>query len=182
MDSIDVDHLRKIAEYNPKTGVVTWRKRGKETFRNGGPYAEAISERWNKHRAGNPVGHISPHGYVVTTIEKKTVMVHRMAWAIHFGRHPKGQIDHISGAKNDNRLENLREVSAGENSRNRKKPVTNSSGLMGVHFHKQSAKWHARIMVDGVRRHLGAFEDPKEAHRAYVRAKQKFDFHKNHGR
>lgn len=182
VSEIDVEHLKEIATYNPITGDVVWKERGPKTFRRAGPYASAISERWNKNRAGRPITTVSPMGYVITCIEKRTVMAHRMAWAIYFGEWPQGQIDHINGNKSDNRLSNLRDVTAGENSQNKSRPKSNTSGCIGVHFHKPSQAWHARIMKNGKRFHLGAFNNIKEAKDAYENAKRKHSFHENHGR
>lgn len=43
--------------------------------------------------------------------------------------------------------------------------------LTGVAFHSHSGKWQGRIMIGGVRKHLGYFDTEREAHEAYLRAK-----------
>ena len=61
-------------------------------------------------------------GYLAVNcrIGKKLVVVylHHAVWAVCKGRWPEQQIDHINGIKQDNRIENLREVSGSENMRN----------------------------------------------------------------
>ena len=62
------------------------------------------------------------------------VYLHHAVWAVCKGRWPKQQLDHINGNKQDNRIENLREVSASENMMNqlhRWKPNA-ETGLPGV--------------------------------------------------
>lgn len=48
----------------------------------------------------------------------------------------------------------------------------NTSGFRGVNYHKQSKKWIARMMSDGIRKHLGYFNSAKEAALAYNSAIQ----------
>lgn len=47
----------------------------------------------------------------------RTFKAHRLVWAWHHGEDPPGQIDHINGVKDDNRVENLEVVDASENIR-----------------------------------------------------------------
>lgn len=47
---------------------------------------------------------------------------------------------------------------------------SNTSGYSGVHWHRRDRKWIARIRIDGRRVHLGGFDDPVKAARAYNRA------------
>ena len=46
------------------------------------------------------------------------MLYHSAVWAWHHGRLPEKQIDHIDGNEQNNRIENLREVSSGENKLN----------------------------------------------------------------
>ena len=63
------------------------------------------------------------------------VRLHHAVWAVCKGCFPKQQIDHINGNKHDNRIENLREVSASENRMNMVYPwkPNAETGLPGVH-------------------------------------------------
>ena len=63
------------------------------------------------------------------------VCLHHAVWAVCKGRFPEQQIDHINGNKQDNRIENLREVSASENRMNMVYPwkPNAKTGLPGVH-------------------------------------------------
>lgn len=55
--------------------------------------------------------------------------------------------------------------------RTRKIRPNNTSGLVGVCWHKIARKWTADIMCNGKRRRLGLFEDKEKAHAAYLAAK-----------
>lgn len=56
------------------------------------------------------------------------------------------------------------------NARNRKTPRNNTSGYMGVTWHKRDRKWVAQIMVKGRHIHLGYFSTAEEAAAAYATA------------
>lgn len=61
--------------------------------------------------------------------------VHRLVWMIERGEIHKGmQIDHINGDGRDNRIENLRAVSAAKNSRNQHRDTRNKTGVVGVAY------------------------------------------------
>ena len=88
-----------------------------------------------------------------------------------------GNIDHINGARNDDRLANLRDVSQAVNVQNIREARGHShSGLLGaskMHNRRGTKLWAARIVVDGLARHLGYFSSGEEAHQAYLSAKRK---------
>ena len=58
--------------------------------------------------------------YVYCRLDKKLVHIqlHHAVWAVCKGRFPERQIDHVNGNKQDNRIENLREVDPSENNLN----------------------------------------------------------------
>ncbi len=91
--------LRERLSYCPTTGVLRWKV---------GP------------NAGKPAGGVKS-GYVRIAISGVNVFAHRAAWAITHGKWPNEVIDHINRNRQDNRLENLRDVSGTENARNKGK-------------------------------------------------------------
>ena len=94
---------------------------------------------------------------------------------MYYGEHPKGDIDHINGIKDDNRIENLRDVSKSVNLQNRKQaPKHSSSGVLGVSWHEDCQKWRASIKIQGKKKYLGLFTSKEEAHQVYVAAKRQF--------
>ena len=79
------------------------------------------------------------------------------------------EVDHINGDGLDNRLKNLRAVSHAENLTNQRKKVNNRSGFKGV-SPRPNGTWQAKIVKDGMRRHLGTFARAEDAHMAYAAA------------
>ena len=99
----------------------------------------------------------------------KTVFLHRV-----IAKTPDGlQTDHIDGNGLNNRRSNLRHASVNENQFNRPAYKTNKIGLKGVSWLKVAGKWAAQIQAHGKKHHLGRFDCPKQAHRAYVAASKK---------
>jgi hypothetical protein len=102
-----------------------------------------------------------------TSEDKKTKYVwyeHRIIWSLVHGDIPEGYvIDHIDGDGCNNRIENLRCVTPQINSRNRKLPSTNTSGVMGVNWIKKKRRWRACIYHAGKFTALGTYKTFKEA-------------------
>jgi hypothetical protein len=121
-------------------------------------------------------------GYRRGCFQGREYYAHRVAWALHTGAWPKGEIDHINGDKADNRIANLREVTKVENSRNMPLPANNTSGHIGVAWSKSDKRWTAYIKVGGRRRYLGNFLEKDDAIAARKAAEVRFGFHPNHGR
>lgn len=109
-------------------------------------------------------------GYRQIYFDGRQHMEHRVAWFMHYGEWPKGEIDHINGLRNDNRISNLREATRSENSRNRSKPSNNTSGHKGVSWINRYQCWQATIKFEGKNKFLGRFATREEAATAYNEA------------
>jgi len=96
---------------------------------------------------------------------KKMIWMHR-----EIMRTPDNmQTDLKNGDKLDNRKENLRVVTASQNTRNSTIPSHNTSGFKGVSEDKRSLKnkWQSYITVDNKKVHIGYFGTKEEAAKAY---------------
>ena len=119
-------------------------------------------------------------GYITVMVGGKNYKAHRIAWLMTYGYWPN-QVDHIDHDRINNRIANLREVCQQENSRNMSLRGTNTSGHVGVSWHKKANKWAASITIDYKARHLGLFSNFEDAVLARKEASDNYKFHKNHG-
>ena len=109
---------------------------------------------------------LSTHGYAVRSEtrdgKKRTIYLHREILKVAAG----SLVDHVNGDRLDNRRQNLRVATPGENAANsRDRP--RRSGYRGVYPHKPTGRWIAQISAGGQVRHLGIYDDPEVAARAY---------------
>jgi hypothetical protein len=164
------DDVRKRLDYDPATGVFVWR------------YCDASPREWNTRWAGKVAGTDHGAGYREITIDYMRCLSHRIAWLVTTGDWPTAEIDHINGNRADNRIANLRDVTNAENRRNMAMRSDNTSGNVGIRWHKQVGKWQSRIYVKGREIHLGLFTDLADAIAARKAAEILYGFHSNHGR
>jgi hypothetical protein len=150
-----VEHLWASLDYDPDTGVFTWKKHKKRP--------DIIGKRAGAKQSA---------GYWSIAIHNRKQLAHRLAWAYVTGVWPTQHIDHINGDKQDNRFNNLRQVSRFGNLQNiRKATKANKTGLLGVSAHQ--GKWRAQIMVNGKIIRKSGFDTPEAAHEAYLAMKRK---------
>lgn len=85
-------------------------------------------------------------------------------------------IDHIDNNPLNNRRENLRITTQGQNLQNSgtQKRQIQKGILKGARFHKRDHKWSSSIKIDGKLIHLGTFDTMEEAHDAYCEAARKY--------
>ena len=119
--------------------------------------------------------YINWYGYV-TSIDKNTnkrVQMHRLIMNI---TDKNLDVDHKNGSntKNDNRKYNLRVATRSQNNMNKEKMKTNTSGVVGVGWHKSNSKWRAYIKKDNKQIDLGYFDNFNDAVKAIKEAEEKF--------
>jgi len=163
-----IEWLREQLAYTPETGKFKW-KTAK-----------------GKGRRATPGGH-SEGRYAIEVVykgERHRLRASRLAFALMEGRWPN-VMDHINGDKADDRWCNLREVTNAENARNFPRNKRNTSGHIGVSWHKRDKKWQAIIgatQVGKSLKYLGYFDTKEEAIAARKEAEKLYGFHENHGR
>ena len=150
-----LSRLSDAFSYDPETGVVTRR--------------EARGNR----SAGSAVGTRSSFGHLSVQMEGRTLQVHRVAWALHYGEWPAFDIDHANGIPHDNRITNLRLATASENLRN-SRPYRKRSGLPRVVTRARGRRFVARITAQPgcCAQYLGTFDTALGASDAYRFAAQ----------
>lgn len=147
------ERLKELLHYNPETGVFVW----------------IVSPR--KGMQPGIAGSATTTGYRFVIINYKRWPSHRLAWLYMTGSFPEKELDHINLIRGDNRWKNLREASRSENMRNTARPSNNTSGVKGVHWHKPSKRWTARIKINGFKKHLGGFKKFEDAVEAINKAR-----------
>jgi hypothetical protein len=153
MRDLTVDLLNHLFEYDKETGNLIWK----------------IQQRGI--RKGSIAGSVKSHGYLCVGINYKSYRAHRLIFLMHKGYLPK-TIDHINGDKLDNRIENLRAATVGQNQHNRKTNANNTSGYKGVSWDKARKKWLTGIKLEGKRIHLGYFDNVEEAAEVVRKARE----------
>lgn len=174
---LSVEQANEVIEYQPDTGVFVWRERAKHHFNSLRAHAS-----WNAKFAGKRAGRPDAKGYLVLDILGRRVKAHRLAWLMHTGGWPIREIDHINGEKADNRIANLRDVTHSENGKNARTPTHNTSGQIGVSWHRSNCRWVATIKAGGRLRNLGSFPELEDAVTARKNAEKELGYHTNHGR
>ena len=182
MREIDLDLLRRPVSLDAETGKLTFLERTPDMFPvDGRQSAEWRCRRWNSRHAGTLALDNDKDGYRVGYLLGVAMSAHRVVFALHHGRWPKGLIDHENHVRSDNRPNNLREASNQENSRNSRRSRRNTSGVSGVVWNKAEGRWKARINADTGRVHLGTFDHFHEAVDARKAAEARLNYHPNHG-
>ena len=142
--------LRELLHYEPETG---------DFYRISAPSGCNI---------GDKAGTVGKSGYCRIIVDYRKYQAHRLAYLYMTGEWPPHEIDHINRDRNDNRWCNLREATHSQNAMNSKIRCTNTTGYKGVFLDKRDGKYYARARLNREYFYFGRFDDPYEAHLAYV--------------
>jgi len=103
------------------------------------------------------VGKVINYLYRRLHVYGKAYRESHIIWLWHCGYLPK-LIDHIDRDALNNNIENLREASYLDNSRNRTSAIGSTSKYLGVHFSTGQKKYRAIIRINPIHpTHLGSF-------------------------
>jgi len=132
-------------------------------------------------KTGDLAGTLHSSGYIDVRVFGRLLKAHRIIWMMVYGSWPDTEIDHVNRIRNDNRIDNLREVKPFENMRNKPIYTNNKSGIPGVAFCK--GKWHAVIKeAPNIQKHIGRYSNIFDAACARKSAELIIGYHENHGR
>ena len=141
---MNAEQARELFEYDPETGLITWKKK---------------TSKYSRALIGDVAGYLEGKtGYLRVKINHEKYYVHRIAYAIHFGAWPEGDIDHINGNRSDNRIDNIRDGSTRQNMWNLK--VHRESDLTPCVRHrkeKNTNQWIAEICIGSNRNYIGSY-------------------------
>lgn len=155
--TLTADQLRTVLGYDPGTGFFTW-----------------LVGSVNKVRAGAKAGYRQPDGQRVIRIRTISYVAHRLAWLYVTGEWPKNLVDHRNMDRDDNRWENLRSATKGQNGANRGPQANNAHGHKGVYlvpkYYVSTGEdaWKASTMINGKHNHIGYYRTIEEAIAAHA--------------
>lgn len=154
--SLGIDLLRQSMDYDPLTGDFTVSaSRAALGGKNGSPAYV---------RAGRKLGYLGKHGYWVIGFQGVKWLAHVLAWAYVHGEITADDIDHKNRIKTDNRIDNLRKATRGQNMRN---CARNDQRGDALGTSKRPEGWAAQVSHDGQTIFLGTFPTQAEAHSAH---------------
>jgi hypothetical protein len=169
IEKLTAELLNELFVYFPETGKLVAR----HTMGTGRAY----------HKVGEEVGTLNPNGYRQVTIGRRKNSTHRLIWFLVTGKWPDHEIDHLNGVKDDNRWDNLRDITHRENVCNKRMYSNNESGCTGVSWHKGDNRWQASIRQNGKLRYIGCFDSLEEAIKARQQAQEETGiFTERHGK
>lgn len=139
---ITQSRLKELVNYDPLTGIFTWRcNRGGTAWK------------------GSIAGHKHSSGRVYLNLDREKYFAHTMAWLYMYGE-VIPNLDHRDTNGLNNRIKNLRKATQSQNMRNSRIRSDNSSGIKGVSWSKSRKRWIVRLNTEPhLVKHIGSFKD-----------------------
>lgn len=119
-----IAEMRRRFKYDPETGKLYNRKTGREL-------------------KGKTL-----EGYLTARFDGTACYVHRLIWCIEYGREPQHVIDHIDRNKQNNRLDNLRDVTMRENTLNRDIKPNKDTGRTGISLDHRGKRFYYHVWLN----------------------------------
>ena len=157
-------YAREMLRLDVETGRLYWRTSG------------------GRRKAGAEAGGINHSGYLRVSLMGRYFFAHRIVWMLIHGEWPSAIVDHADRNRANNRPSNLRVANKSLNAQNSTSRSDSRTGLRGVGWSGVKGKYRARISINGHRETLGYFDDPNEAHAAYMEASAQLHPYAPHAR
>lgn len=157
---ITQEYLLSILDYDPETGNLYWKRRPIESFATSRAYG-----LWNTRFANKIAGSKTMTGYISVRLKNRGYQAHILIWIMLNGDSYEGEIDHVNGNRDDNRICNLRIANDTTNAQNKKCRSDSKTSIKGVS--KRPCGWVPRIQIGKKRICLGTFNCPAVASFAY---------------
>ena len=153
MAELTQQRLKEVLQYTPETGEFMW-----------------LVTLNNRALAGAVAGCVCKRTrYRKISIDQVLYLAHRLAWLYVHGRFPEAEIDHRNGVRDDNRIDNLRDVTHAVNTQNRT-VVLGASGALGVSV--VNGRFRSKLERNGKQKCLGRFDTIEEASAVYLAARE----------
>lgn len=140
--------LHEVLEYRKETGKLYWKV--------------TLS---NKVIKGTLAGGVNSGAYMRVGFNNKKYNYARTCWYIFYGVWPLHYIDHIDGNPQNNKMDNLRDVSARRNQQNLK--MHRKGNLVGATYYKKRDSYLSRAWLNGRSYFLGWHKTAESAHKSY---------------
>lgn len=165
--SLTQEFVREIFTYDPESGHLYWTPAGSKSM--AGKRAGYIVRKRNKN-----------YVYRAVQIKNREFLEHRVIWLYVNGDPIPAQIDHKNRDATDNRIANMRDGSD-INNYNFSRPITNTTGAVGVTRHKGTGKYQASVKFKGKNYYLGLHEKVEDAAEAARAFREILGFDPGHG-
>ena len=155
------EYLRACFEY--RDGWLFWKRRPVEHF-----VTQDACTKWGNKMTGKKAGHKSSDGkYIKITLGKTDFYAQRIIWTWCYGTIPPGmEMDHIDGNGLNNKIENLRLATIGQNAINKSFKRKKKSNLpKGITM--DGKLYRARVVLNRKVCFRGWFKTQEEAEKAY---------------
>lgn len=146
MPGLAQKRLKEVLNYDSETGIFTW----------------VDYSNFGRAKTG-AAGWFCTAGYLTIQIDKVKYQAHRLAWLYTYGYFPENNIDHINRIKQDNRIDNLRDVSQQCNVRNSRIRKDNKTGVPGVIKYSRCKGWAAQIKINRRSKTIGYYSSFTDA-------------------
>lgn len=166
---LNITKLRNQLSYDPETGVFKWLVSGSGRKMN----VAAGCIRKQKHN----------NIWRKITFDQQDYTSAQLAWVLMKSEFPTFIIDHIDQDSLNDKWVNLRRGDSCIVQRNQKKSTRNTTGIVGVKWHKTSSKYHAFIGAGGTgkQKYLGSSSDFFEAVCIRKKAEIEYNYSPKHG-